>query len=655
MVRQRRERGRGRSRARAPALDPPTSPSSRSLFDFVYPGKLGTLPVFTAEFALPIAAGGYAGATRAQARAAFRCAVVLRDLVAPYLLRRRKADVASQLPPKTERVLFCALAPAQRDAYRAFLASSDVADVLAGRRSALAGIDTLRKICNHPDLLQRTAWGDGGGYGDPVRSGKLTVALRVVAAWTAGGHRTLLFCQTRQMLDIVQGAMQEAGAAALRMDGETPVRARAALVDAFNAGALDPAASPPVFLLTTRVGGLGVNLTGADRVLLFDADWNPATDAQARERAWRLGQARPVVVYRLVAGGTIEEKVYHRQLFKQFVTDKARRGGGGSKGRTVRVQEERSTDRPPLPPSSVQVLTDPRQRRFFRQADLADLFTLAGPGGAAAAGGETARLLAAVPGADAVAAGAADVPVEDAAAVAAAGDGVTGVGVAPPDGADAPAAAGTADRPAGEASLLAELLDGGTVGGAVDHGAVEAASAPASARAEAAARRAAARAAAALAASAAEATTAPINVPTWTGRSGAPPPPRPRFGGGGAAGAGAPGSAALLARLRARAGGAPAAAAPPSPASPLDPAATDVADRLVRFLAAAGAAGVPSVAVVAACGGGGGPDDAPLFRAVLRGVAKLTSVPGGGGVKRWVLRPAFAEVVRARAEGGGGG
>ena len=95
----------------------PTPSSHRSLFDFVYPGKLGTLPVFTAEFALPIAAGGYAAATPAQARTAFRTAVVLRDLVAPYLLRRRKADVAAQLPPKTERVLFCRITPEQRALY----------------------------------------------------------------------------------------------------------------------------------------------------------------------------------------------------------------------------------------------------------------------------------------------------------------------------------------------------------------------------------------------------------------------------------------------------------------------------------------------------------------------------------------------------------
>src|SRR5205814_7000923 len=101
-----------------------------------------------------------------------------------------------------------------------------------------------------------------------------------------------------------------------------------------------------VFLLTTKVGGLGVNLTGADRVIIFDPDWNPSTDQQARERAWRLGQKRDVEIYRLMTAGTIEEKIYHRQIFKQFLTN--------------------------------MILKDPKQRRFSKMNDLHDLFSLAG-------------------------------------------------------------------------------------------------------------------------------------------------------------------------------------------------------------------------------------------------------------------------------------
>lgn len=124
------------------------------------------------------------------------------------------------------------------------------------------------------------------------------------------------------------------------MDGTTPVKDRMSLVDRFNC-----TRSVYIFLLTTKVGGLGVNLTGADRVVIYDPDWNPSTDIQSRERAWRLGQQKPVTIYRLMTSGTIEEKIYHRQIFKQFLTNK--------------------------------ILKDPKQRRFFKSNDLHDLFSLA--------------------------------------------------------------------------------------------------------------------------------------------------------------------------------------------------------------------------------------------------------------------------------------
>jgi DNA excision repair protein ERCC-6 len=179
-------------------LTPPPSafPSSlllphfRSLFDFIFPGKLGTLPVFQAQFALPIQIGGYANASPLQVQAAYKCAVLLRDLISPYLLRRRKADVGTSLPPKTEQVLFCSLSETQRELYRSYLASRDLADIMAGGKSALAGIDVLRKICNHPDLLER---GKGEGsvadYGASERSGKLAVAERVMTHWRDNGHK----------------------------------------------------------------------------------------------------------------------------------------------------------------------------------------------------------------------------------------------------------------------------------------------------------------------------------------------------------------------------------------------------------------------------------------------------------------------------------
>eukprot|EP00957_Ditylum_brightwellii_P115240 8788562-Ditylum_brightwellii.AAC.1 len=105
------------------------------------------------------------------------------------------------------------------------------------------------------------------------------------------------------------------------MDGGTPVAHRMELIDEFNRDD-----SIFLFALTTKVGGVGVNLVGADRVVLFDPDWNPSTDAQARERAWRIGQRKPVTVYRLITTGTIEEKIYHRQIYKQYITQRVLSG-----------------------------------------------------------------------------------------------------------------------------------------------------------------------------------------------------------------------------------------------------------------------------------------------------------------------------------------
>ncbi|KAI3460968.1 hypothetical protein Pfo_017631 [Paulownia fortunei] len=310
-----------------------------SLFDFVFPGKLGVLPVFEAEFAVPISVGGYANATPLQVSTAYRCAVVLRDLIMPYLLRRMKLDVDAQLPKKTEHVLFCSLTPEQRSVYRAFLASSEVEQIFDGSRNSLYGIDVMRKICNHPDLLEREHSHGNPDYGNPKRSGKMKVVAEVLNVWKEQGHRVLLFSQTQQMLDIIESFLIAGGYNYRRMDGLTPVKQRMALIDEFNN--LDDVF---IFILTTKVGGLGTNLTGANRVIIFDPDWNPSTDMQARERAWRIGQKKDVTVYRLITRGTIEEKVYQRQIYKHFLTNK--------------------------------ILKNPQQRRFFKARDMKDLFTL---------------------------------------------------------------------------------------------------------------------------------------------------------------------------------------------------------------------------------------------------------------------------------------
>ncbi|RGP63060.1 DNA excision repair ercc-6 [Fusarium sporotrichioides] len=311
-----------------------------SLFDFIYPMRLGTLVNFRAQFEIPIRQGGYANASNLQVMTAEKCAEALKETIGEYLLQRLKVDVAADLPEKTEQVLFCKLTDGQHKAYETFIKSDEVSAILNRRRQSLYGIDILRKICNHPDLLDKSlAKKAGYDFGNPKLSAKLQLTKDLLQkVMIPNGHKTLLFSQGRQMLNIIEKCISACGISYVRMDGETPVDQRQPMIDKFNE-------SPDihVFLMTTRTGGLGTNLTGADRIIIFDPDWNPSTDLQARERAWRLGQKKPVKIYRLMTEGTIEEKIYHRQIFKQFMTNK--------------------------------VLKDPKQRSSYDLSDLYDLFS----------------------------------------------------------------------------------------------------------------------------------------------------------------------------------------------------------------------------------------------------------------------------------------
>ncbi|XP_004680719.1 PREDICTED: DNA excision repair protein ERCC-6 [Condylura cristata] len=324
-----------------------------SLFDFIFPGKLGTLPVFMEQFSVPITMGGYSNASPVQVKTAYKCACVLRDTINPYLLRRMKSDVkmSLSLPDKNEQVLFCRLTDEQHKVYQNFIDSKEVYGILNGDMQIFSGLVALRKICNHPDLFSggpKNIKGIPDGeleedqFGYWKRSGKMIVVESLLKIWHKQGQRVLLFSQSRQMLDILEVFLRAQKYSYLKMDGTTTIASRQPLITRYNEDT-----SIFVFLLTTRVGGIGVNLTGANRVIIYDPDWNPSTDTQARERAWRIGQKKQVTVYRLLTAGTIEEKIYHRQIFKQFLTNR--------------------------------VLKDPKQRRFFKSNDLYELFTLTSP------------------------------------------------------------------------------------------------------------------------------------------------------------------------------------------------------------------------------------------------------------------------------------
>ncbi|XP_054839960.1 DNA excision repair protein ERCC-6 [Eublepharis macularius] len=338
-----------------------------SLIDFVFPGKLGTLPVFMEQFSVPITMGGYANASPVQVKTAYKCACVLRDTINPYLLRRMKSDVKMtlSLPDKNEQVLFCRLTEEQHQVYKNFIDSKEVYQILNGDMQIFSGLVALRKICNHPDLFSggpkilkgvpNEELNEEDHFGYWKRSGKMIVVESLLKIWHKQGHRVLFFTQSRQMLHILEAFLRQRSYSYLKMDGTTAVGSRQPLIARYNEDA-----SIFVFLLTTRVGGLGVNLTGADRVIIYDPDWNPSTDTQARERAWRIGQTKEVTIYRLLTAGTIEEKIYHRQIFKQFLTNR--------------------------------VLKDPKQKRFFKSNDLYELFTLTNPDGTQ--GTETSAIFA---------------------------------------------------------------------------------------------------------------------------------------------------------------------------------------------------------------------------------------------------------------------
>ncbi|XP_010526496.1 PREDICTED: protein CHROMATIN REMODELING 8 [Tarenaya hassleriana] len=592
-----------------------------SLFDFVFPGKLGVLPVFEAEFAVPITVGGYANASPLQVSTAYRCAVVLRDLIMPYLLRRMKADVNAHLPKKTEHVLFCSLTAEQRSVYRAFLASTEVEQILDGNKNSLYGIDVMRKICNHPDLLEREHSHQNPDYGNPERSGKMKVVAEVLKVWREQGHRVLLFSQTQQMLDILESILAGSGYSYRRMDGLTPVKQRMAMIDEFN-----NSDDVFVFILTTKVGGLGTNLTGANRVIIFDPDWNPSNDMQARERAWRIGQKKDVTVYRLITRGTIEEKVYHRQIYKHFLTNK--------------------------------ILKNPQQRRFFKARDMKDLFSLNDDGDSNGGSTETSNIFGQLSGEINIVGAQTDKQSK-------------AEENSPEEGSSGNKEMETRDKgdkatDDEETNILKSLFDTHGIHSVVNHDAIVNADDEEKMRMEQKASEVAQRAAEALRQSRMLRSRESISVPTWTGRSGcagAPSSVRTRFGrvahsataddapsaGKNGIGAGlpsgkAPSSAELLARIRGSREQAIGAGLEPrsSLRSSREPSGLQpevLIRQICSFLQERGGR-TDSASIVERFKDRVPPTDMPLFKNLLKEIATLQRDRNGSF---WVLKPEYKD------------
>lgn len=342
-----------------------------SLFDFACQGTLlGTAKTFKTEYENPITRAREKDATPGERALGSRMSENLMTIIKPYFLRRTKAEVQKnkmkgthdckeeesestdsqvmktlesgatmpKLTRKNDLIVWTYLSPVQEDIYRQFLSLDHIKELLMTTRSPLAELNILKKLCDHPRLLSAAAIAKLGLEENNVESqqseeaemdsahsianipdntlisesGKLVFLFALLERLREEGHRTLVFAHYRKVLDIIERILGNRGFKVMRLDGTiTQIAERERRISKFQT---DDRYS--VFLLTTQVGGVGITLTAASRVVIYDPSWNPATDAQAVDRAYRIGQTENVVIYRLITCGTVEEKIYRRQVFK---------------------------------------------------------------------------------------------------------------------------------------------------------------------------------------------------------------------------------------------------------------------------------------------------------------------------------------------------
>jgi hypothetical protein len=286
-----------------------------SLFDFLLPGYLGTHRDFRQSYEARAAAGDPAAVTQD-----------LRPILHPFILRRTKRDVCAELPPKLEQVLYCEMADEQRRLYetllaagRQMLAAARLADWPQHSAEILTLLLRLRQACCHPGLLPADLLLPGQG---PLPSAKLELAREVILEAIDSGHRILLFSQFTGVLALFPEWLTSCAIPFEYMDGSTPDRQ--ARVDRFNRDG-----SIPIFLLSLKAGGTGLNLTGADTVIHYDQWWNPMVEDQATDRTHRIGQAHTVTALKLVTRHTIEERILQLQAAKRDIFNRLLEGVPG--------------------------------------------------------------------------------------------------------------------------------------------------------------------------------------------------------------------------------------------------------------------------------------------------------------------------------------
>ncbi|KAL5538257.1 hypothetical protein UlMin_045465 [Ulmus minor] len=347
-----------------------------ALFNFCCPELLGDKQLFKERFENAILRGNEKKASDREKRIGSEVARALRECIQPYFLRRLKTEVFNEdadkenakLSKKNEIIVWLRLTSCQRQLYEAFLKSELVLSAFDG--SPLAALTIMKKICDHPLLLTKRAAEDLLEGMDTMLnpedvsmaeklamhvadvaekddfqenhdnvSCKISFILSLLDNLIPKGHNVLIFSQTRKMLNLIQDSLASNCYDYVRIDGTTKAADRLKIVDDFQTGL-----GAPIFLLTSQVGGLGLTLTRADRVIVVDPAWNPSTDNQSVDRAYRIGQNKDVIVYRLMTCGTVEEKIYRKQIYK------------GGLFKTATEHKE--------------------QIRYFSQQDLRELFSL---------------------------------------------------------------------------------------------------------------------------------------------------------------------------------------------------------------------------------------------------------------------------------------
>ncbi|CDR48662.1 hypothetical protein NBRC10512_001376 [Rhodotorula toruloides] len=342
------------------------------ILNWAVPGRVGTHSQWNQLVSRPIKYAQQATATDDEIAVGRSRAVALAGRLLPHFwLRRTKESVKIQLPKKTDNIVLCPLTALQKDVYKNLLRLEQVKIILTADEPCPCGsrdeknepykrgsccdqkwtklifkyITLFAKVSNHlgliyPDKEDKTTnptkyeqdleWARAAfpddfekrtpgpmAFLDPNLCGKWTILCQLLEIWHSQGDKVLIFTMSLKIIDLLENLMQHTRYEYIVLDGSTPQEDRMPLVDEFN----DPHSEKFCFLISTRAGGVGLNLTAANRVVIFDPNWNPAHDLQAMDRAYRFGQTREVNVYRLIGAGTLEELIYNRQQYKRSIAN----------------------------------------------------------------------------------------------------------------------------------------------------------------------------------------------------------------------------------------------------------------------------------------------------------------------------------------------